>query len=311
WISYGLGSPAANLPGYVVIQDPRGTPVNGAAVWGNGYLPATYQGTLLRPTGAPILDLERPADTTAEGQQRQLELLRWLDERHRDARPEPDDLDARIRAYELAFRMQQAAPELVDLSGETAETTALYGLDRPQAAGFGRQCLLARRLVERGVRFTLLVHGVQITPQSWDDHGDLERRMRDHAAEVDQPVAGLLTDLARRGLLDETLVVWASEMGRTPFVPGAGGLRPNSGRDHNPWGLVMWMAGGGVRSGATVGATDDFGLRAAGDPIPLRDVHATILHLLGLDHLRLDYLAGGRFRRLTDVGGRVLDGLVA
>jgi len=311
WVTYGLGSPSANLPGYVVIQDPRGTPVNGAAVWGNGYLPATYQGTLLRPTGAPILDLVRPADTTAAGQRRQLELLRWLDERHRDGRPAADDLDARIRAYELAFRMQQAAPELVDLSGETPATLSLYGLDRPQTSGFGRQCLLARRLVERGVRFTLLVHGVQILPQSWDDHGDLEKRMRNHAAEVDQPVAGLIADLARRGLLDETLVVWASEMGRTPFVPGAGGLRPNSGRDHNPWGLVMWLAGGGIRGGTTVGATDDFGLRAADAPIPLRDVHATILHLMGLDDLRLTYLTGGRFRRLTDIGGRVLSGLVA
>lgn len=310
WISYGLGSPSQNLPGYAVIQDPRGGPVNDAAVWGNGYLPAAYQGTLLRSSGTPILNLTRPEGISRSQQRRELDLIKWLDGRHRDLRPEPDELEARIQAYELAFRMQQTAPELVDLSRETAQTRAMYGLDRPQTAGFGRQCLLARRLVERGVRYTLLVHGVQIAPQSWDDHGDILGRMRRHAAEVDQPIGALLMDLKQRGLLDETLVVWASEMGRTPFVPGEN-LPANAGRDHNQYGLAMWLAGGDVRGGATAGATDEFGLRSAEEPIPIRDVHATILRLMGLDDTQLSYLHAGRFRRLTDIGGRVLRPILA
>ena len=309
WVTYGLGSPSANLPGYVVIQDPRGAPMNGAAVWGNGYLPATYQGTTLRPTGTPILNLDRPAGVSRSQQRRELDLLQWLNAEHRDARPVDSDLEARIEAYELAFRMQQAAPELVDLGGETEATREMYGLNGGPSENFGRQCLLARRLVERGVRFTLLVHGVQITPHSWDDHADSEGRMRKHGPEVDQPVAALLTDLKQRGLLDETLVVWASEMGRTPFVPERE-LSQKPGRDHNKYGLVMWMAGGGVKAGATAGGTDPFGIRAAEQPIPIRDVHATLLHLMGLDDNRLRYLHAGRFRQLTDIGGRVLTEIV-
>ncbi len=305
WIQYGLGSPNRNMPGYCVIQDPRGAPVNGAAVWGNGYLPAAYQGTLLRARGTPILNLDRPAGLSPAQQRYEFDTLRYLNERHLEHRQAASELEARIDAYELAFRMQTEAPELVDISDETESTQQLYGLNQPDTAGFGRQCLLARRLVESGVRFTMLVHGVQIGKNSWDDHGNVKDGMLRHSREVDQPVAGLLTDLKQRGLLDQTLVVWASEMGRTPFVNG--GMTPNPGRDHNGWALCMWMAGGDVKGGTTAGATDDFSLRAAEEPIPIRNVHATVLNLMGLDDNRLRFLHAGRERQLTDIGGRVLE----
>lgn len=304
WVQYGLGSANQNLPGYVVIQDPRGAPTNGAAVWSNGYLPAAYQGTFLRPTGTPIVDLTRPAGVTAAQQRQEFDALAWLNRRHLGPGGQDGELEARISAYELAFRMQTAAPELVDLSDETEETQALYGLDYPKTAGFGRQCLLARRLVERGVRHTLLVHGVQIGKDSWDDHGNVKDGMLKHSREVDLPVAGLLADLKRRGLLDETLVVWASEMGRTSFVNGNVGDKV--GRDHNGHALCMWMAGGDVKGGATAGATDDFSLCAVDKPIHIRDVHATLLNLLGLDDQNLTYHYAGRIRRLTDIHGEVL-----
>lgn len=314
WVQYGLGSANQNLPGYVVIQDPRGAPTNGAAVWSNGYLPAAYQGALLRPNGAPIVDLARPEDVSAEQQRREFDALAWLNRRHLgegslDQGDADDELEARIGAYELAFRMQTAAPELVDLSSETDATKALYGLDHPQTAGFGRQCLLARRLVERGVRHTLLLHGVQIGKDSWDDHGNVKHGMIKHCGEVDLPVSGLLADLKQRGLLDETLVVWASEMGRTSFVNGNVG--DSVGRDHNGHALCMWMAGGDVKGGATAGGTDDFSLGAAEEPIPIRDVHATLLNLLGLDDQDLTYHYGGRLRRLTDIGGDVINQVIA
>ena len=305
WIQYGLGSPNRNMPGYCVIQDPRGAPVNGAAVWGNGYLPAAYQGTLLRARGTPILNLDRPAGLSPAQQRYEFDTLRYLNERHLEHRQAASELEARMDAYELAFRMQTEAPELVDISDETESTQQLYGLNQPDTAGFGRQCLLARRLVESGVRFTMLVHGVQIGKNSWDDHGNVKDGMLRHSREVDQPVAGLLTDLKQRGLLDQTLVVWASEMGRTPFVNG--GMTPNPGRDHNGWALCMWMAGGDVKGGTTAGATDDFSLRAAEEPIPIRNVHATVLNLMGLDDNRLRFLHAGRERQLTDIGGRVLE----
>ncbi|MBC8351672.1 MAG: DUF1501 domain-containing protein [Planctomycetes bacterium] len=309
WVSYGLGSPNRNMPGYVVIQDPRGAPVNGAAVWANGYLPATYQGTLLRSKGTPILNLDRPDGISVEQQRREFNVLAALNHQHLESRPDDTELAARINAYELAFRMQTEAPELVDLSAETGATQQLYGLDDPATAGFGRQCLLARRLVESGVRYTLLVHGVQIGPHSWDDHGDVQGGMTRHSREVDQPVAALLTDLQQRGLLDETLVVWASEMGRTPFRNGAIGEKP--GREHNSWNLVMWMAGGDVQGGSSAGETDEFGLRSVGDGIHIRDVHATILNLMGLDDEQLRYLYAGRLRQLTDIGGQVIHKIIA
>ncbi|MDC0935649.1 DUF1501 domain-containing protein [Pirellulales bacterium] len=309
WINYGLGSSNQDMPGYVVIQDPRGAPVNGAAVWANGYLPAAYQGTLLRPTGPPILNLQRSESVSREQQRRELDSLGWLNRRHLDDRPGASELEARISAYELAFRMQTAAPELVDISSEPQHIRELYGLDNPTTAGFGRQCLLARRLVESGVRYTMLVHGVQISSESWDDHGNVRGGMIRHCGEVDQPVAALLSDLKQRGLLEETLVVWASEMGRTPFQNG--GMSGTPGREHNSWALCMWMAGGDVKGGATVGGTDEFSLRAAEQPIPIRDVHATILDLLGLDDDQLRYLHAGRMRQLTDIGGYVLSDIIA
>lgn len=308
WINYGLGTENQDMPGFVVIQDPRGAPVNGAQCWGNGYLPATYQGTLLRSQGQPILNLEPPPGISPDRQRRELDLLRWLNEKHARGFPDADELEARIKAYELAFQMQSAASGLVDLSNEPQSIRELYGLDQSATAGFGRQCLLARRMAESGVRYTMLVHGVQITPHSWDDHSDVAGGMRRHSSEVDQPIAALLTDLKQRGMLDETLVVWASEMGRTPFVAGNLGNQP--GRDHNKYGLVMWLAGGNVRGGATAGETDDFGLRAAEAPIPIRDVHATLLNLMGLDDEQLRFLHNGRQRQLTDIGGAVLGELL-
>ncbi|MCH2373194.1 MAG: DUF1501 domain-containing protein [Planctomycetes bacterium] len=309
WVSYGLGSPNQSMPGYVVIQHPLGAPCNGAAVWSNGYLPASYQGTLLRAQGTPILNLDRPAGLTRAQQRREFDALKFLNDQHRTPRGSATELEARIHAYELAFRMQTEAPEIVDISNEPTHIQNLYGLDNSTTAGFGRQCLLARRLVEKGVRYSLLVHGVQIGTHSWDDHVNVGERLPRHCAEVDQPVAALLTDLKQRGLLEETLVVWASEMGRTPFKNGELGDKP--GREHNSWALCMWMAGGNVKGGATAGQTDEFGVRSIGKQIHMRDVHATILNLLGLDDESLTYLHAGRFRRLTDIGGHVLKQVLA
>jgi hypothetical protein len=304
WVTYGLGSPNQDLPAYVVIQDARGAPVNGAAVWANGYLPAAYQGTLFRSKGSPILDLAPPEGVSRERQRKEFDLLKALNEQHMAERPGESELEARISAYELAFRMQAEAPRIVDLSQESALTKRMYGLEDPRTEGLGRQCLLARRLVENGVRHVLLTHGVEIGKYSWDDHGNIKERIPQHLAEVDQPVAALLKDLKGRGLLEETLVVWASEMGRTPFINELKSDKP--GRDHNQYGLVVWMAGGDVKGGTTAGETDEFGIKALGEPIPLRDVHATILSLMGLSDQRLTYLHAGRFRKLTDIGGQVL-----
>lgn len=310
WVNYGLGTPNQDLPGYVVIKDPRGAPVTGGAVWGNGYLPASYQGTVFRSSGSPILNLNRPEGLSRPEQRKELDLLKWLNEQHLDSRHSSADLEARINAYELAFRMQARAPEIVDISGESQQTQKMYGLDSPVTAGFGRQCLLARRLVEQGVRYTLLVHGVENKGHSWDDHDNINGLMPKHAEEVDQPVAALLKDLKQRGLWEDTLVVWASEMGRTPHIFDLNTKK--SGRDHNQFGLVMWMAGGDVKGAATAGQTDDFGFRGVGDPIHLRDVHVTILHLLGLDDERLRYLHAGRLRQLTNIGGaRLISEIIA
>lgn len=302
WVTYGLGSENRDLPGFVVLGDPRGATIGGAGVWGNGFLPAAYQGTLFRNGETPIVDLKPRAGVTPQQQRAELDLLKWLNERHRDQRTNTSEFDARIAAYELAFRMQAQAPELVDLSRESAATRKLYGMDDPSSATFGRQCLLARRMIERGVRFVKVMHGAG--PDRWDDHGDIKGRLPKHCREVDQPIAGLITDLKARGLLEQTLVVWASEMGRTPFDNNLVTDKP--GRDHNQYGLVVWMAGGDVKPGATYGETDEFSIRSTGEPIPLRDVHATLLRLLGLDQDRLTYLHAGRYKRLTDIGGRVI-----
>ena len=308
WISYGLGTMNQNLPGYVVVEDPRGAPVNGSAVWSNGYLPASYQGTTFKAAGTPILDLDRPAGLTRERQRQEFDVLKFLNEGHEKEHPGASELEARINAYELAFRMQAEAPKVVDLAQESEATRKMYGLDDPITEPFGRQCLLARRLVEKGVRHVLLTHGVEIGRYSWDDHGNIAERMPRHAAEVDKPVAALLKDLKSRGLLEETLVVWCSEMGRTSFISDLKSAQP--GRGHNQFGLVTWMAGGDVKGGTSVGATDDFSVMAADEPIMLRDVHATILNLMGLDDKRLTYLHAGRFRKLTDIGGNVLKQIV-
>jgi hypothetical protein len=306
WATYGLGSENQSLPGFIVLGDPRGAPIGGASVWGNGYLPAAYQGTLFRSGNTPIVDLKPRVDMTKDHQRKELDLLKWLNEKHASERSNTSELEARIAAYELAFRMQMEAPELVDLGGETEATKKMYGLDDPMSAAFGRQCLLARRMVERGVRFVMALHGAG--GDRWDDHGDIKGRVPKHCKEVDQPVAGLLKDLKARGLLEDTLVVWASEMGRTPFDNNLVTDKP--GRDHNQYGLVVWMAGAGVRAGSTFGVTDDFGLKNAEDPIPLRDIHATFLRLMGLDQNRLTYLHAGRYKKLTDIGGRIINEVI-
>lgn len=307
WVNYGLGTENQDLPGFVVLGDPRGATIGGNGVWGNGFLPAAYQGTIFRNGDTPIVDLHRPESITAKQQRDELDLLKWMNDKHSAARSNTSELDARIAAYELAFRMQSKAPELVDIKSESEATRKMYGLDDPASEAFGRQCLLARRMVERGVRYVLALHGAG--GDRWDDHGDVKGRIPKHCKEVDKPVAGLLEDLKTRGLLDETLVVWASEMGRTPFDNNLVTDKP--GRDHNQYGLCVWMAGGGVKAGATFGETDELSVRAAGEPIPVRDVHATLLRLLGLDQERLTYLHAGRYKKLTDIGGRVIREIIA
>ena len=307
WVTYGLGTENKDLPGFIVMGDRRGATIGGAGIWGNGFLPAAFQGTLFRNGDTPIVDLHRRTGMTESQQRRELDLLKWINEKHSSERSHTSELDARIAAYELAFRMQTQAPELVEIPKESEATRKLYGLDDPLTEPFGRQCLLARRMVERGVRFVKVLHGAG--GDRWDDHGNLKERLPVHCQEVDKPVAGLLRDLRSRGLLDQTLVVWASEMGRTPFDNNLVTDRP--GRDHNQYGLLVWMAGGDIKPGTTFGATDDFSVRAAGEEVPVRDVHATILRLMGLDQNRLTYLHAGRYKKLTDIGGRVIQEILA
>jgi hypothetical protein len=307
WLTYGLGSANKDLPGFIVMGDRRGATIGGAGVWGSGYLPAAYQGTLFRNGSAPIVDLSRRTDMTQAKQRAELDLLDRVNRQHAAERSNTGELEARIASYELAFRMQTQAPELVDLTKETEATRKLYGLDDDVTEPFGKQCLLARRAVERGVRVVKLLHGAG--GDRWDDHGAIQDRLPVHCQEIDKPIAGLLSDLKARGLLDSTLVVWVSEMGRTPFDNNLTTDKP--GRDHNQYGLVSWMAGGGVKAGATFGETDDFSVRAANEEIPLRDFHATLLWLMGLDQTRLTYLHGGRYKKLTDIGGRVIREIIA
>lgn len=298
WVTYGLGGASENLPAYCVMLQPEGTPEGGAPCWSAGFLPPVYQGTLLRKGSSPILNLKRPEDVGPEQQRRTLDLIKRMNEVDLDR--EDTELTARIASYELAFRMQQHAPEAVDLAKETAATHRAYGVDQKRTADFGSRCLLARRLVERGVRFVQLYSGGGPVSMQWDAHDDINGNHEKMCGLVDQPIAALLKDLKQRGLLDSTLVVWASEFGRTPMSQGG------KGRDHNPYGYTMWMAGGGVQGGQAVGTTDEFGLRAEKDRISVHDFHATILHLLGLDHEKLTYLHNGRDERLTDVAGRVI-----
>jgi hypothetical protein len=299
WVTYGLGSASDDLPAYCVLTQPEGTPEGGAPCWGAGFLPAVYQGTLLRKGPNPILNLRPPDGAGGERQRRTLDLLRQMNAV--DLRPGDTDLEARIASYELAFRMQKHAPEAVDLAKETAATRKLYGIDEARSADFGTRLLLARRLVERGVRFVQVYSGGGPLITQWDAHDDINANHEKMCGHVDQPVAGLLKDLKSRGLLDSTLVVWATEFGRLPTSQGG------KGRDHNPYGFTMWLAGGGVKGGRAVGETDEFGLRAVKEKVSVNDFHATLLHLLGLDHERLTHPHSGRDERLTDVAGRVVE----
>jgi hypothetical protein len=290
WVSYGLGTENDSLPAFVVLEDRPGSVVNGPRNWGAGFMPAVYQGTPLEQGDEPIRFLANPKDVTVDRQRQKLALLAELNRRHAAERAQQSELEARIASYELAFRMQAEAPEAVDLSGETEETLALYGMDEKETQTFGRMCLHARRLVERGVRFVQLYSGAG---SKWDAHSGLEKNHSENCRSVDKPVAGLLKDLKRRGLLNDTLVIWGGEFGRTPMS------EKGDGRDHNPTGYTMVLAGGGVRGGRTVGSTDEIGLHAVEERMHLHDFHATILRLLGLDHMGLVYHHKNRPERPT------------
>jgi hypothetical protein len=300
WILYGLGTENQNLPGFVVLL--QGGVRSGPAVYGQGFLPAAYQGTTFRAGRNPILNLNRPAGMNQEEQRDLLDSLRAMNERHLDSRNRDSELAARLESYELAFRMQMSAPEATDVSSESEATKKLYGLDDPISADFGGRCLLARRLVERGVRFVQVWNGDGMNATDWDGHTQCDQNHQARAAQTDKAVAGLLADLKSRGLLDSTLVIWGGEFGRSPTSDGGAG--GSDGRDHNPYGFTIWMAGGGVKGGRVIGSTDELGLRAAEDPVHLHDLHASILGLLGLDHTRLTYPYLGRNFRLTDIGGK-------
>ncbi len=291
WVVYGLGCESQNLPAYIAMTD--GIFRNGASMYSSGFLPAIYQGTDMRIQGAPIQNLSRPSTISSTAQRRLLDQINAWNRRHRATRPGDSRLDARISNYELAFRMQTAAPELIDLSRETRETQELYGIGEGKPTDrYGKMCLMGRRMVERGVRYVQLICG------GWDAHGDTEGNHAGQGRKVDQPIAGLISDLRRRGLLESTLIVWVGEFGRTPIKQGS------NGRDHHPYGFSAFMAGGGIRGGKTIGATDDFGFAAVEDKVHVNDLHATMLGLMGIDHEELTYFFEGRFRRLTDVGGQ-------
>ncbi|MBM3758422.1 MAG: DUF1501 domain-containing protein [Acidobacteria bacterium] len=298
WVTYGLGSTADDLPAYVVMPQPEGTPEGGTPCWSSGFLPAVYQGTLLRSGPSPILHLKPPEGVSAERQKATLALLQKMNQL--DSAPGDSEHAARIASYELAFKMQSAAPEAVDVVNESAATKALYGLDEERTREFGTRLLLARRLIERGVRFVQIYHGGGPVSIQWDAHKDLVLNHEKMAGMSDKPVAGLLKDLKARGLLDDTLVIWGSEFGRLPMSEGG------NGRDHNPHSFTMWFAGGGAKGGRIVGETDEFGLHGVGERYHMRDFHATVLHLLGLDQNKLFYLHNGRNEKLTDFGGNVI-----
>jgi hypothetical protein len=301
WAVYGLGSENKNLPGFVVLTD-GGEVLGGARNWGTGYMPATYQGTLFRPGDSPILNLANPKGIDANAQSAKLDLIRDLNDIHRKTRPGDTQLDARQKAYELAFRMQATAPEVVDLAKEDARTKEEYGLNDKDTADFGHRCLLARRLVERGVRFVQVYCGAG---SAWDAHSDIEGNHTKMCKRADKPSSALIRDLKRRGLLESTLVIWGGEFGRTPMTEGV------NGRDHNPYGFSMAFFGGGVKGGARFGQTDEFGLRGIEGQVHIHDLHATILHLMGLNHEKLTFKHHGREDRLTDVSGRVIGEILA
>lgn len=300
WVSYGLGSENQNMPAFVVFPQPDGSGgvKGGPPAWGSGFLPATYQGTTMRAGRSPILNLKPSGSMSRERQRAVLDLVGRLNQKHLEERDAGDDLSARMNAYELAYRMQSEASDIVDLSKETKATKRLYGIDEKQTNDFGTRCLLARRMVEQGVRFVQLYSG---DTNGWDAHRDLEKNHTSYCKRTDKPIAGLLRDLKQRGMLEDTLVIWGGEFGRMPMNEGG------TGRDHNPWGYSYWLAGAGIKGGTVHGATDDFGLRAVEDKVHVHDLHATILHLLGIDHTSLTFFHNGRDQRLTDVHGEVIE----
>ena len=297
WVNYGLGTVNENLPGFVVMLQPVGGPISGAKNWSSGYMPATYAGTVFKGKGAPILDLNTPKDLP-EGVQRELiDSIQKANNRHLATRDGNSDLASRIASYELAYKMQSSAPEAVDLSQEDQRTLDMYGVGKGRTDDFGRRCLIARRLAERGVRFIQLYSGGAHNDDNWDAHGDLEVNHNKHAGNTDQPVAALLSDLKERGMLDETLVIWGGEFGRQPTAEYAKG----SGRDHNSYGFTMWMAGGGIKGGVSYGTTDELGSKAVENPLHVKNLHATILHQMGLDPNHLSYFYSGLDQRLVGV----------
>lgn len=297
WLNYGLGTENSNLPGFVVMLDPRGGPISGPKNWSSGYMPASYQATVMRSKGEPILDLKPPQGMTLEAQRKLLDTLRQYNEEHLATRSDNSNLAARIASYELAFKMQTHAPEAVDIADETAATQDMYGLNNPTSAHFGRQCLLARRLVERGVRFIQIYSGGHHNDANWDAHTDMEANHNLHAEETDKPIAGLLKDLKQRGLLSKTLVVWGGEFGRQPTAEYAQG----TGRDHNSYGFTTWMAGGGIKGGTSYGATDEIGSAAVENRLHVKHMHATILNQMGLNPNRLSYFFSGLDQKLVGV----------
>jgi hypothetical protein len=309
WITYGLGSESQSLPGFVVMCDTlgRGLPKGNATNWGAGFLPGVYQGTFLNAQGDPINNLSRLGHMNDKEQRRQLDLLAKLNKRHQEQNAAEAELAARIESFELAYRMQMAAPEAFDISQEPAHIQQQYGIDRKECSHFAKQALLARRLVERGVRFVQIFSGGMENQLSWDGHIDIAGNHRQFAGETDQPIAALLSDLKQRGLLDSTLVICAGEFGRLPLAQK--GDKP--GRDHNPHAFTTWFAGGGVKGGTHYGETDEIGHKAAVNRVSINDLHATILHLVGMDHTKLTYRFNGRDFRLTDVAGEVVKGIIA
>jgi hypothetical protein len=303
WVVYGLGNESENLPAYVVMLD--GGIKAGSPAYGSGFLPASYQGTVLRSEGPPILNIRRPEGMSDNEQRQMLDLLKGMNENHREARNDDSELAARMASYELAFKMQMSVPDVTDLSKESDVTRKMYGIDDPMSAEFGTQCLMARRLVEKGVRFVQLYSGGKKGAEvGWDGHNECDQNHRFMAKKVDKPIAGLLADLKSRGLLESTVVLWGGDFGRTPFTDGAeGGGGNRNGRDHNPYGFTVWMAGGGIKGGKVIGATDEIGLKAVEDKVTMHDLHGSMLGLLGMDHKRLTYFFQGREFRLTDVGG--------
>lgn len=306
WVNYGLGSTNENLPGYVVMLDSAGGPISGAKNWTSGFMPASYQGTVFRSKGEPILDLENADGMSAEKQSRLLKHLAHFNGEHLATRADNSDLAARIASYELAYKMQSTAPDAVDVESEPEHVKKLYGMGDKRTEEYGRKCLMARRLVERGVRFVQVYSGGAHNDSNWDAHGDLKKNHDYHAGRTDKPIAGLIKDLKQRGLLDETLIIWGGEFGRQPTAEYAKG----TGRDHNSYGFTMWMAGGGIKGGMAIGKTDSLGARAVQDRLHVKRLHATVLQQLGLDPNALSYFYAGLDQRLVGVeGAEPIDGI--